>query len=79
MPVLAACSSSNAVAASDIKNIAQKLNCVCGTCDLVLSECDCETAQKQIALIKKGLTRGHSGEQIIRDMVGQYGQRALVQ
>ena len=79
MPVLTSCSSSNAVAASDIKNIARKVNCICGTCDLILSECDCETAKQQIAMIKKGLSRGQSAEQIMQDLVVQYGQRVLVQ
>jgi len=77
--VLASCSSSNAVAASDIKNIAQNVNCVCGSCNLVLSECDCDTAKRQIAMIKQGLSRGQSEEQIMHDLVVQYGQRVLVQ
>lgn len=78
IPVLVSCSSSNVVAASDIKNIGLKVNCVCDTCDLVVSNCDCETAKGQIAMITKGLSRGQSEEQIIRDLVVQYGQRVLI-
>ena len=75
--VLAACSSSNSVSASDIRSISQELNCVCGACDLIVSECDCETAGKLTTQIRNGLARGHSEEQIIQDLVQQYGQRIL--
>ena len=77
VPVLSACSSSNTVLASDIQSIAKGLNCICGSCDEILSECDCETAQKLTAVIKKGLSRGHSEEQIVQDLTQQYGQRVI--
>ena len=76
--ILAACSNSNTVSASDIRSISEWLNCVCGSCDEIVSECDCETAEKVTAQIKNGLSRGHSEEQIIQDLVKQYGQRILV-
>ncbi len=76
--LLAACSNSNTVLASDIRSISEGLNCVCGACDEIVSECDCETAEKLTTQIKNGLSRGHSGEQIIQDLVRQYGQRILV-
>ena len=76
--MLAACSSSNTVTASEIQSIANKLNCVCGNCDEILSECDCDTANKLTTTIEKGLSRGHSEEQIVQDLVQQYGQRVLV-
>ncbi len=76
--ILAACSNSNTVLASDIRSISEGLNCVCGACDEIVSECDCETAGKLTTQIKNGLSRGHSGEQIIQDLVKQYGQRILV-
>ncbi len=75
--ILAACSSSNTVLASDIRSISEGLNCVCGGCDEIVSECDCETAEKLTTQIKNGLSRGHSEEQIIQDLVKQYGQRIL--
>ncbi len=77
--LLAACTSSNIVTASEIQSIANKLNCVCGSCDEILSECDCDTANKLTTTIEKGLSRGHSEEQIIQDLVQQYGQRVLVE
>ena len=75
--ILAACSSSNTVLASDIRSISEGLNCVCGGCDETVSECDCETAEKLTTQIKDGLSRDHSEEQIIQDLVKQYGQRIL--
>lgn len=75
--ILAACSNSNTVLASDIRSISEGLNCVCGGCDETVSECDCETAEKLTTQIKDGLSRGHSEEQIIQDLVKQYGQRIL--
>ena len=77
VPVLTACSGSNTVLASDIQSISEGLNCVCGSCDEVLSECDCEKAQELTAVIKKDLSRDHSEEQIVQDLVEQYGQRIL--
>ncbi len=75
--ILAACSNSNTILASDIRSISEGLNCVCGSCDEIVSECDCETAEKLTTQIKNGLSRGHSEEQIIQDLVKQYGQRIL--
>ena len=77
--LLAACTSSNTVTASEIQSIANKLNCVCGSCDEILSECDCDTANKLTTIIEKGLSRSHSEEQIVQDLVQQYGQRVLVE
>ena len=77
--LLGACTSSNTVTASEIQSIANKLNCVCGSCDEILSECDCDTANKLTTIIEKGLSRGHSEEQIVQDLVQQYGQRVLVE
>ncbi len=76
VPLLVSCSSSNTVAASDIQSIANQLNCTCG-CDEVLGECECDTAKKLTAQIEKGLSKGHSEEQIIQDLLRQYGQRVL--
>ncbi len=75
--ILAACSNSNTVLASDVQSISEELNCVCGGCDETVSECDCETAEKLTAQIKKGLSKSHSEERIVQDLVRQYGQRIL--
>jgi cytochrome c-type biogenesis protein CcmH/NrfF len=75
---LAACSNSNTVLASDMRRVSEGLNCVCGDCDKILSECDCETAEKLTTQVKDGLSRGHSKEQIVQELVEQYGQRLLV-
>ncbi len=77
LPLLAACSGSNTVSTSDIQVITQGLNCVCGSCDEVLSECDCEKAEELTNIVKKGLSRGHSEEQIVQDLVRLYGQQVL--
>ena len=83
-PILAACSSSS-VSAAAVTSIGLKVNCVCGGCDLTVITCNdnagqaCATANKQVVLIRKGLAAGHSQEQVLKDMVGVYGQRALVQ
>lgn len=83
LPVLAACSGGSASAAA-VNRIGQKVNCVCGGCELTVVTCNhnaqgaCETAKKQVILIKKGLSSGKTDEQILKDMVGIYGQRALV-
>ena len=76
--ILAACSNSNIVLSSDVQHISERLNCVCGGCDDIVSECECETAEKLTSQIEKGLSKGHSEEQIIQDLVKQYGQRILV-
>ncbi len=75
--ILPACSNSNTVSASDVRSISTGLNCVCG-CDETVSECDCETAEQLTTQITKGLSSGHSEEQIIQDLVQQYGKRILV-
>ena len=84
VPLLSACSSTP-VSAAAANSIGQKLNCVCGSCSLVASVCatssseDCATSKKQMSQIRKGLAAGHSEEQIIKDMLGIYGQRVLAQ
>ncbi|MFC1987166.1 cytochrome c-type biogenesis protein CcmH [Chloroflexota bacterium] len=65
--------------ASDIRSISEGLNCVCGGCDDILSECSCETAGELTTQIREDLSRGHSEEQIVQDFVQQYGQRVLVE
>ena len=74
--ILAACSSSN-VLASDVRNISDGLNCICGNCDELVSECDCETAEQLTTQVTKALSRGHSTEKITQDLTQRYGQRIL--
>ena len=77
--MLTACSGSNTVAASEIQGIANKINCVCGECEEIMSEYDCETAVNLTTVIEKGLSRGHSEERIVQNLIQQYGQRVLVE
>ena len=76
---LAACSGSNTVAATEVQGIANKLNCVCGECEETVGECDCETAVSLTTIIEKGLSKGHSEERIVQDLIQQYGQRILIE
>ena len=75
--ILAACSGSSTVLASDIQSISERINCICGGCELTVSECHCETAEKMTNQIEKGLSKGHSKEQIVQDLMEQYGQRII--
>ncbi|MFC1991733.1 cytochrome c-type biogenesis protein CcmH [Chloroflexota bacterium] len=75
IPVLAACSSTP-VEESAVDNISNQLKCVCG-CDDILSECDCETAQEQKDVIRRGLSRGQSEQEIIQGLISKYGERVL--
>ncbi|MDP2729332.1 MAG: cytochrome c-type biogenesis protein CcmH [Dehalococcoidales bacterium] len=77
--LFAACSVSNPVSASEILSVTSKLNCVCGNCDELLSECNCETATKLTGIVKKGLSRGQSEEEIVQNLVRQYGQQVLAE
>ena len=77
MLLLVACSASYTVSASDVNRIAEEINCICGSCDLVVSDCDCERAEELTAVIEKRLSKGQSEQQIIQDLVQQYGQRVL--
>ncbi|MBI2851329.1 MAG: hypothetical protein HYX80_09905 [Chloroflexi bacterium] len=82
IPVISSCSSNNASAAAAAK-IGERINCICGTCGLTVTTCvtngGCDVAPKQMTFIKKELSKGLTEEQIRHDMVGTYGQRALVE
>ena len=77
MLLLVACSASYTVLPSDINRVAENINCICGSCDLIVSDCDCERAEELTAVIEKRLSKGQSKQQIIQDLVQQYGQRVL--
>ena len=77
--LLGAACSGNTVRASQIQMVAENLNCVCGSCDLILSDCTCETASQLTTEIQKGLSKGHPAEQVVQDLVQRYGQRVLVE
>ncbi len=77
--LIVGCSSPTTVSARDIQNISSKLNCPCGACTEVLSDCDCEQAAGLTDLIGKRLSRGESEQQIVQFLVDQYGQRIFAQ
>ena len=79
VPLIVGCSSPNTVSASDIQNISSKLNCPCGACDEVLSECECDQAVELTDLIRKRLSRGESEQQVVQFLADQYGQRIFAQ
>ena len=79
IPVIVGCSSPTTVSASDIQNISSKLNCPCGACDEVLSDCECDQAAELTDLIRKRLSRGESEQQIVQFLAVQYGQRIFTQ
>jgi cytochrome c-type biogenesis protein CcmH/NrfF len=57
--------------------VTQQLMCQCGTCEEVLSECDCPTAVETTTSIEKKLAQGQSEERIIQSFVVQYGEKVL--
>ncbi len=78
-PLIVACSSPTPLSVSDIQNISSKLNCPCGSCTEVLSDCECDQAAELTDLIEKRLSRGESEQQIIQFLAVQYGQRIFAQ
>ncbi len=77
--LIVGCSSPTTVSARDIQNISSKLNCPCGACAEVLSDCECDQAAELTDLIGKRLSRGESEQQIVQFLVNQYGQRIFAQ
>ena len=77
--LIVGCSSQTTVSARDIQNISSKLNCPCGDCAHVLSDCDCDKAAELTDLIGKRLSRGESEQQIVQFLAVQYGQRIFAQ
>lgn len=75
--VTTACSGAQKVSAQAISSVSSELMCICGTCDLVLVDCTCDTAVKMKDTIRKKLAAGQTKEQIIQAMVQLYGQRVL--
>lgn len=75
--LLVACSAPNVVSASEISKVAEKFNCICGSCDLLVADCDCERAIELTDVIKQRLSKGQPEQQIIQDLLRQYGQRVL--
>lgn len=73
VPLLAACTGSDAILVS---NISEELICQCG-CAEVLSNCECSMADEMTALIEQKQAQGQSKEQIIQSFVDQYGEQVL--
>ncbi len=80
LPVLYACSGNSAYAAA-AANIGNRINCICGSCQLTVTACvnggGCATSPKQMEFIEKELSKGLTEDQIRHDILGVYGQRAL--
>ena len=76
VPLLAACSGSTSVSASDVRAVSDGIICKCG-CSKVLSTCDCTDAEEMTALIEKNLAQGQSGEQVLQLLVDRYGRQVL--
>ncbi len=79
VPLIVGCSSQTTVSAGDIQNISSKLNCPCGSCTEVLSDCECDQAAELTDLIGKRFSRGESEQQIVEFLVEQYGQRIFAE
>jgi cytochrome c-type biogenesis protein CcmH/NrfF len=74
VPLIGGCSSPSTVSALEIRNISSQLNCPCGDCTLVLSDCACDQAVEITDEIEKRLSRGESEQQIFQVFRILYGQ-----
>ncbi len=74
--IMNACASASADPAL-VRDISKEFRCICGDCELVVSNCDCPRASELTALIEKKLSQGQSKEQIIQYFVVQYGKQVL--
>ena len=61
-----------------VSDIAKQLMCSCGSCELVLSKCDCPTQEEAVAIIEQKLAQGESQQEILDFFVAQYGAQILV-
>ncbi|MCL4460012.1 MAG: cytochrome c-type biogenesis protein CcmH [Chloroflexi bacterium] len=67
---------STAWADQRVDEIARQLMCQCG-CTMVLSTCDCSTAQQFREEIQTKLGQGQTPGQIIQSFMERYGEKAL--
>lgn len=69
-----------AVSAAPADDIANKLFCQCGGCDLVITECEhegCPSAEPMHDLVREMVAEGQSEQMILGYFVGQYGEQVL--
>lgn len=66
------------VAAVDAGDISSKIICQCG-CTMVLSTCECDTAEAMNAVLLQKIDEGQSEKQILRYFVAQYGETVLAE
>lgn len=59
-----------------VDDIASNLMCQCG-CTMVVSTCQCGTADQTRALIQEKIDKGETKEMIIQYFVDQYGEKVL--
>ena len=80
LPVLYACSGNSAYAAA-AASIGNRINCICGSCQLTVTACvqggGCVTSPKQMEFIQKELSKGLTEDEVRHDMASVYGLRAL--
>lgn len=67
---------SPAGAATTVDEVAGELICQCG-CTMVVSTCDCGTAEQMRAVIREKLEGGQSKGQILESFIRQYGEAVL--
>ena len=60
-----------------LSEIEKGLMCYCGCAGMVLSSCQCATAEKMRANIQSKLDQGVPPERIIQDYVAMYGEKIL--
>ena len=65
-----------AFADSALDGVQQNLMCQCG-CTMVLSSCECGTAEQMRGEIKTMLGQGQSQQQMLDYYVGKYGEKVL--
>ena len=65
-----------AVAEGPVDEIGTNLMCHCG-CTMVLSSCDCGTAEQMRGEIREMLGQGKSKNDIVNYYVGKYGEKVL--
>lgn len=69
-----------AVSAASADDIASKLNCQCGGCSLVITECDhqgCSSAVPMHDLVREMVAGGQSEQMILGYFVSKYGEQVL--
>ena len=69
-----------AVSAAPADDIANKLVCQCGGCNLVIIQCDhqdCSSAEPMHALVRDMVAEGQTEQMVLGYFVGTYGEQVL--